>query len=225
MAYLLLYVDDIILTASSDTLLQSIISKLSSEFAMKDLGALSYFLGVVVTRHAGGLFVSQRKYAAEIIDRAGMSSCKPSSTPVDTKPKLSSTSSAPYADPSYIAVCLYMHDPREAHMLALKRIVRYLQGNLDHGLYLYPSSVSKLIAYTDADWGGGVLIPAGLLRAIVFSWNLLLELHCPIPTATLIYCDNVSAIYLSGKPVQHQRTKHIEMDIHFVREKVARGQV
>jgi hypothetical protein len=55
--------------------------------------------------------------------------------------------------------------------------------------------------------------------------NLILELHCPIPKATLVYCDNVSAVYLSGNPVQHQRTKHIEMDIHFVREKVARGQV
>jgi hypothetical protein len=52
-----------------------------------------------------------------------------------------------------------------------------------------------------------------------------LELHCPVSKATLVYCDNVSAIYLSGNPVQHQRTKHIEMDIHFVREKVARGQV
>ena len=100
MAYLLLYVDDIILTASSDALLHSIISKLSFEFAMNDSSALIYFLGVAVTRHAGGLFLSQHKYAAEIIDRAGMSSCKPSSTPVDTKPKPSSTSSAPYADPS-----------------------------------------------------------------------------------------------------------------------------
>ena len=46
-----------------------------------------------------------------------------------------------------------------------------------------------------------------------------------IQKATLVYCDNVSAIYLAGNPVQHQRTKHIDMDIHFVREKVARGQV
>lgn len=55
--------------------------------------------------------------------------------------------------------------------------------------------------------------------------NLLLELHCPVKKATLVYCDNVSAIYLSGNRVQHQCTKHIEMDIHFVREQVARGQV
>ena len=43
--------------------------------------------------------------------------------------------------------------------------------------------------------------------------------------ATLVYCDNVSAVYLSGNPIHHQRTKHIEMDIHFVREKVQHGQV
>jgi hypothetical protein len=55
--------------------------------------------------------------------------------------------------------------------------------------------------------------------------NLLLELQCPVTKATLVYCDNVSAVYLSGNPIQHQRTKHIEMDIHFVREKVAKGQV
>ncbi|KAK4353151.1 hypothetical protein RND71_028669 [Anisodus tanguticus] len=55
--------------------------------------------------------------------------------------------------------------------------------------------------------------------------NLLFELHYPIQKATLVYCDNISAIYFSGNPVQHQRTKHIEMDIYFVREKVARGQV
>ena len=54
--------------------------------------------------------------------------------------------------------------------------------------------------------------------------NLLLELQCPVTKATLVYYDNVIAVYLSGNPIQHQRTKHIEMDIHFVC-KVAKGQV
>ncbi len=53
--------------------------------------------------------------------------------------------------------------------------------------------------------------------------NLLLELHCSIPSATLVYRDNVRAFYLAGNPVHHQRTKHIEIDIHFVREKLRRG--
>ncbi|GKC41048.1 ribonuclease H-like domain-containing protein, partial [Tanacetum coccineum] len=55
--------------------------------------------------------------------------------------------------------------------------------------------------------------------------NLLCELHTPLSSATLVYYDNVSAVYLSCNPVQHQRTKHIEIDIHFVRDLVAVGQV
>ncbi|GJW03424.1 reverse transcriptase domain-containing protein [Tanacetum coccineum] len=55
--------------------------------------------------------------------------------------------------------------------------------------------------------------------------NLLRELHIPLLYDTLIYCDNVSAIYMTANHVQHQRTKHIEIDIHFVRDMVARGQV
>jgi hypothetical protein len=51
------------------------------------------------------------------------------------------------------------------------------------------------------------------------------ELQCPLNTATIVYCDNVSAVYLSANPVHHTRTKHIELDIHFVREKVALGTV
>jgi len=55
--------------------------------------------------------------------------------------------------------------------------------------------------------------------------NLLLEFHRPLHKATIVYCDNTSAIYLTDNPVNHQRTKHIEMDVHFVRERVAKGQV
>jgi hypothetical protein len=135
-AYLLLYVDDIILTTSSSTLRKSIISLLSSEFAMKDLGPLSYFLGIGVTRHKHGLFLSQKKYAENILSRAGMSSCKSCPTLVDTKPKLSATNSVPYENPSlyrslagalqYLIftrpdisyavqqICLFMHHPMDS---------------------------------------------------------------------------------------------------------------
>ena len=59
------------------------------------------------------------------------------------------------------------------------------------------------------------------------SWlrQLLQELLCVVPKATIVYCDNVSAVYLSVNPVHHRRTKHIELDIHFVREQVALGKV
>ena len=176
MAYILLYVDDIILITSTHSLRKSIMSLLASEFAMKDLSPLSYFLGIVVSRHPGGIFLSQSTYASEIIERAGMTSCKSSATPVDTKQKLSTSSGTPYEDPSlyrslagalqYLTftrpnisyavqqVCLHMHAPSTEHMLALKRIPRYVQGTIHFGLHLSPSPITKLIFYTDADWGG-----------------------------------------------------------------------
>jgi hypothetical protein len=55
--------------------------------------------------------------------------------------------------------------------------------------------------------------------------QLLLELQSPPSRYTLVYCDNISVMYLSNNPVQHQRTKHVKIDLHFVREKVAIGQV
>jgi len=54
---------------------------------------------------------------------------------------------------------------------------------------------------------------------------LLQELHIPLSKATVVYCDNVSAVYMTANLVHHRRTKHIEIDIHFVREKVALGEV
>jgi hypothetical protein len=80
----------IILTTSSDTLKTSIISFLNLEFDTKDLGPLSYLLGIIVTRHPHGLFLSQKKYAKEILTQAGMymSSCKSCLTLVDTKLKM-----------------------------------------------------------------------------------------------------------------------------------------
>jgi hypothetical protein len=59
------------------------------------------------------------------------------------------------------------------------------------------------------------------------SWmrQLLHELYTPLQRGTLVYCDNISVVYLSTNPVQHQRTKHVEIDLHFVRERVAAGDV
>ncbi|GJS41871.1 ribonuclease H-like domain-containing protein [Tanacetum coccineum] len=218
-AYLLLYVDDIVLTASSSDLLQQIITSLHAEFSMTDLGSLNYFLGISVTRNASGMFLSQQKYATEVLDRAGMLNCKPCRTPVDTDSKLSADG-APISDStlyrslagalqyltftrpdiSYAVqqVCLFMHDPREPHLSALKRILR-----------------------AEAEYRG----VANAVAETCWLRNLLRELHTPLATATLVYCDNVSAVYLSSNPVQHQRTKHIEIDIHFVRDLVATGAI
>ncbi|GKC70542.1 ribonuclease H-like domain-containing protein [Tanacetum coccineum] len=84
-AYLLLYVDDIVLTASSTALLQRIITLLHSEFAMTDLGSLNYFLGISAQRSKSELFLSQSKFAEEILERAHMQHCNPCKTPLDTQ--------------------------------------------------------------------------------------------------------------------------------------------
>jgi hypothetical protein len=285
--FLLLYVDDIVLTASTADLLQRTIVALQREFAMKDVGPLHHFLGITAERGSQGLFLHQRQYAIDILERAGMSDCKPCSTPVDTQAKLSKDDRPPVADATsyrsltgalqYLTfsrpdiayavqqVCLHMHTPREPHLTALKRILRYLRGSLDYDLLLRPSPTSELVVYTDADWAGcpdtrrstsgyAVFLGTNLVswaakrqtdvsrssveaeyRAVAngvaeASWlrQLLHELHSPLQRATLVYCDNVSAVYLSTNPVQHQRTKrtkHVEIDLHFVRERVAAGDV
>jgi hypothetical protein len=280
LVYLLLYVDDIVLTASSAGLLRWAIQALQAEFSMKDLGTLHHFLGITVTSDSSGLLLSQRQYSIEILERAGMSDCKPCSTPVDTNAKLSSTDGSPVLDPtdyrslasalqyltftrpdiSYAVqqVCLHMHDPRDSHLATLKRILRYVRGTLDLGVHIRRSPSTDLVAYSDADWAGCPDTRKSTSGYAVFlgdnlvSWSskhqhtvsrssaeaeyramanavaetcwlrqLLHELHTPPSKATLVYCDNVSAVYLSTNPVQHQRTKHVEIDLHFVRDRVA----
>ncbi|XP_071729075.1 uncharacterized mitochondrial protein AtMg00810-like [Rutidosis leptorrhynchoides] len=174
-AYLLLYVDDIILTASSTSLSQKIITSLGKEFTMTNLGLLNYFLGISATRTKDGMFLSQQKYALDILDRADMINCKPYLTPVDTQSKLE-PNGPPIADPTlyrslavalqyltftrpditYVVqqLCMYMHDPWEPHFAALKLVLCYLRGSVNNGLQLYASSTTKLIYYSDAAWGG-----------------------------------------------------------------------
>ncbi|GKF35519.1 ribonuclease H-like domain-containing protein, partial [Tanacetum coccineum] len=98
-AYLLLYVDDIILTASSTTLLQRIIALLHSEFAKTDLGSLNYFLGISAQRLTSGMFLSQSNFVEEILGRAHMHNCNLCKTPVDTESKLSPDGD-PFCDPT-----------------------------------------------------------------------------------------------------------------------------
>ncbi|KAI3724612.1 hypothetical protein L2E82_36395 [Cichorium intybus] len=224
MAYLLLYVDDIVLTTSNDQLLTSIIALLSREFAMTDLGTLHHFLGIQVTQKNGGLFLSQENYAASILSRAHMADCKPSSTPVDTSPKMSATSGNPLPDGThyrqlagalqYITItrpdrtyavqqiCLFMHPPRDPHFQFLKRVLRYLKGTLNYGLrdnlVSWSSKRQATISRSsaEAEYRG----VANAVAETTWLRNLLLELHLPTRTATIVYCDNISAVYLSENP-------------------------
>ena len=115
-AYLLLYVDDIILTASSQQLLEHITGSLQQEFGLTDFGNLYYFLGVSAQWSSTGLFLSQAQYAAEILAKANMSSCNPCQTPPEVHSKLSSQDGPPVADPT-----LYSSLASALHYLTLTR--------------------------------------------------------------------------------------------------------
>ncbi|GKA88315.1 ribonuclease H-like domain-containing protein [Tanacetum coccineum] len=111
-------------------------------------------------------------------------------------------------------------------------------GTVDFGLQLYASVTTSLVGYTDADWvakrqhtlsrssvEAEYRVVANVVAETTWLRNLLRELHSPLSIATLVYYDNVSAVYMSVNPVEHQRTKHIEIDIHFVRDMVTARQV
>nr|GEX15003.1 ribonuclease H-like domain-containing protein [Tanacetum cinerariifolium] len=203
-AYLLLYVDDIILTASSSAFLQRIIASLHSEFAMTDLGSLNYFLESKLG--SDGDPVSDSTLYRNLAGALQYLTF--------TRPDL-----------SYVVqqVRLYMHDPHDSHFTALKCILRYVRGTLDYDLQLYVSSTTQLSAYTDADWAGCPVTRRSTSGYCVFlednllSWsakrqvtlsrssaeaeyrgvanvvaetawirNLLCELHTPLFTATLV---------------------------------------
>jgi hypothetical protein len=126
------------------------------------MDCLHFFLGIAVTRDSSSMDLSQAKYAAEILDNAGMTTCKSAMTPVDTSPKLSASTGPPVANLAeyrsligalhYLTftrpgityavqqVCLHMHDPCEQHLAAIKRILCYIKGMLSHGIQLHLSS-------------------------------------------------------------------------------------
>ena len=140
---------------------------------MTDLGVLHHFLGISVTRSSDGLFLSQRQYALDLLQRSGMSDCHSTTTPVDCKSQLSASDGPPVADPSeyrsiagalqyltltrpdlaYVVqqVCLLMHNPREPHLALVKRILRYVKGTLSSGLQIGVGAVDSLTAYSNAD--------------------------------------------------------------------------
>nr|GEZ82933.1 ribonuclease H-like domain-containing protein [Tanacetum cinerariifolium] len=109
-------------------------------------------------------------------------------------------------------VCLYMHDPREPHFATLNRILRYVRGTVDFGFQLYAFATTSLVGYTDAEWVAkrqhtlsrynakakyhGV---SNVVAETAWLRNLLRELHSPISTATLVYCDNVRVLHVPSR--------------------------
>ncbi|VVA35516.1 PREDICTED: Retrovirus-related Pol poly from, partial [Prunus dulcis] len=154
LVFILVYVDDILVTGPSSLACHQVIKQLSSIFPVKDLGPVHYFLGLEVHRSSQGLALSQTKYAYDLLQRTDFLGAKPCSTPLGSS-KLDLDSPA-LSDPTFYRstvgalqyltwtrpdlafavnqVCQHMHNPRESHLAAVKRILRYLKGTLHLGL-------------------------------------------------------------------------------------------
>ncbi|KAH9801961.1 retrovirus-related pol polyprotein from transposon RE2 [Citrus sinensis] len=278
---LLVYVDDVIITENNPDRIQSIISHLSTWFALKDLGLLSYFLGIEIRRFPGGIFLSQAKYTRDLLTKAALLDCTPNRTPMAVKTQLYDDDQEPIHATHYRSlvgslqyltftrpdithavnkVCQHFQSPTKQDLKAVTRILCYLKGTLDFGLRFLEQSSNQLYAFSESDWAGCletrrsttgfcVYLGANLIlwcskkqstvarstaeaeyRALSsttaeLTWILSLLQDIGVSPSHIphLFCDNTSAIYMTRNPVFHARSKHIKIDVHFVREKVSQG--
>ncbi|XP_062110330.1 type 2 DNA topoisomerase 6 subunit B-like [Humulus lupulus] len=172
------YEDDIILTGSDPTQLDRFVTTLHREFSIRDLGPLHYFLGIEVTCTSGQLHLSQQKYINDILSTTNMLDSKPAPTPGKVGKPLSQHDGMLLEDPTeyrrivgslqYVTMkrpniafavncaCQFMHSPTSSHLLAVKRILRYLRGTSSHGITLQAADTFHLSAFTDADWASSL---------------------------------------------------------------------
>ncbi|PKU87515.1 Retrovirus-related Pol polyprotein from transposon TNT 1-94 [Dendrobium catenatum] len=172
--FLLVYVDDILLTGNDEGAISSFLQQLNSTFALKHLGPAHHFLGIRIQHKQDKYFLSQETYAASIILQANLENCNPTANPSCTKlPATINSSTSTTTDPSayrqitgalqYLTITRpdiayavntlsqHMHSPQDSHFFLLKRLLRYIKGTLAYGLPITKSDL-RLTTYSDADW-------------------------------------------------------------------------
>ncbi|WVZ52048.1 hypothetical protein U9M48_003143 [Paspalum notatum var. saurae] len=270
------YVDDIIFGSTNEENFKEFGNMMAKEFEMSMIGELTLFLGFQIKQLKEGTFIYQEKYTRDLLKRFKIEDCKPIDTPMATNKKLDIDESGIKVDQtlyrSMIGSLLYFcasrpdilffqADPRESHLSAVKRILRYLKHTLSIGLW-YPKGASfELLGYSDSDFAGcrverkstsggcyllgrslvswsskkencvslstteAEYIAAGSCCAqILYIKQTLLDYRVELSRVPLL-CDNESAVKLTNNPVQHSRTKHIDIRHHFKRDHVEKGDI
>lgn len=172
--------DDIIIVSSSSLATERLLQQFKNDFVVKDLGTLSYFLGIEVTKVSDGFVLTQQKYIYDLLRRTNMLKTKGVSTPMMASDKLSRHSGDPLGNEdatryrsivealqyltltmsdisfSVNKVCQFLAAPSTIHWTAVKRILRYLKETSKLGLSFRKSQSSLLSAFSDADWAGSI---------------------------------------------------------------------
>lgn len=176
MLIICLYVDDLIFTGNDKVMIDAFKASMMTEFEMTDLGLMCYFLGIEVVQSAAGIFVSQKKYALEILSRFQMEECNAVCTPTSADLRLKRdlngkkvdatiykqivgslmylTSTRPDIMHAVSLISRYMENPTELHLLAAKRIFRYLKGTTDFGILYKKGAHKGLFGFSDSDYAG-----------------------------------------------------------------------
>ena len=192
-----IYVDDIIFGATNENMCQVFAKTMQEEFEMSMMGELTFFLGLQIKQAKSGTFINQSKYIKELLKKFGMENAKEIGTPMSPSTKLDKDESGKPVDSKIyrgmigsllyltasrpdimFSVCLcarFQSSPKESHLIAVKRILRYLSGTINLGLW-YPKHTSfDLISYTDADYAGCKIDRKSTSRACHFLGHALVS--------------------------------------------------
>ncbi|XP_051129271.1 uncharacterized mitochondrial protein AtMg00810-like [Andrographis paniculata] len=196
------YADDIVFGSTTNKLKNEFVEFMHSKFEMSMVGELTYFLGLKIKQCTDGIFLNQMNNAKNMVKKFGMKSSKTVRTPLGQQDKLSTNAEGKDVDQK-----LYMN-----HLKAAKRILRYIHGTSELGLWYSKRSSLDVIGFTDSNWAGCrddqkkvEYVAAGSCNAQLLWNKKMLEDYGIENESFILWCDNTSAINISKNP-------HIETD-------------
>eukprot|EP00253_Pinus_taeda_P001706 PITA_01706 len=207
---LVLSVDDLLINGSSASAIATVKRALHDRFLMTNMGPLHFFLGLEISQDATGIKLSQAKYARDLLKRFRMADCKPAPTPFLSGIRLEDGGSA-------LNLLGFTDSDWAGDSIDRKSTSGYSLG-LGSGPICWSSKKQAAIALSsaEAEYRGVVNITIQALWLQHFLTELGVQFRQPI----VIWCDNQSTLKFCRDPVQRQRTKHIEIHMHYIRDSV-----